>query len=231
MIDRERLLGGVGLIALLVGLALIVGPEFARDVAASSLLVSLIGVVALVQALRVLDERRGSRVDSADVDRVESRVSVPTPGTAFDGRRVEEGSSIAARRERDAFRDRLREAAETVLRHRGDDPETADRRLRDGTWTADPYAAAFLGNVEAPRPSLRERLRRLVRRESGFERGARRTADAIVVAASNETVGSEPADRENASGRPTAPGREGERQRSERALPDERSRHPWSSER
>lgn len=69
-------------------------------------------------------------------------------------------------------------AVSTVARETDCSPETARERLAAGTWTDDERAAAFFATA-APAPSVRDRLRAVVRGESTRQRRAARAIDAL----------------------------------------------------
>lgn len=179
----QRGLGGIGILVAVLGIAMIFQPRLAGVVTTRRLLVSGIGVLALVQALRVIKARRRVRVTRAEPPTPEPFARVPTPGHVFDEPlfAIDEEQGIRALGRKREFRERLTDVAVTVLAHReGGSHERARERLRAGDWTEDPHAAAFLGDGEAPEPPWYERIRLKLRREPPFRWRARRTMDAIV---------------------------------------------------
>lgn len=91
--------------------------------------------------------------------------------------------------EAERVRERLREAVRAV---RGADRTRAavEAELADGSWTEDRVAAAFLGGETAPERGLARRLYAWLYPARAFERRAKRTVDAIEVAAGG--AGEEP---------------------------------------
>ncbi|MFC4358614.1 hypothetical protein ACFO0N_11750 [Halobium salinum] len=173
-----RVLRGVtiafGVLAALAGLASVVTNStfgFALDY----LFVTLVGLFAIAQGLRYAGARRGADLEFTETGDPELRYEVPTPGGDFDEQVANaEGWSFRSVRDRDAVRDRLREATvETLVVHRSLDPEEATRRVNAGEWTDDPDAADLLADGTVER-GARDVLRGLFRRESRHSHGVRR---------------------------------------------------------
>lgn len=111
----------------------------------------------------------GQRIDDV-LDHLESRVD-PT------------GDGRAIRMEVDRIRDGLRDlAAEVVAKRDGCSQEQARKRVRDGTWTDDPYAASFLQESGRAHLPVRTRVHDWLRGRH-LQRRVRRTVDAIEDAA------------------------------------------------
>ncbi|NHN57691.1 MULTISPECIES: hypothetical protein [Halorussus] len=176
----------VGVVAVALGLLMAFVPGFAAAVGTGYAAVTAVGLLALVQGLRVARARQAAEVEAAETPDVETVESVPTPGEEFD-RTVAELRSGPRRmlvRERSDLRDTLREAAVTAVADRDNcSPERARERIAAGTWTDDPHAAAFLGGDDAPSPPLLDRLRLAASTESRNQHRIRRTADAVARAA------------------------------------------------
>jgi uncharacterized protein (DUF58 family) len=178
---RLALLFGVG--ALGVGLVAMVYPElvaFSLD----RILVSIVGVLALVQALRVIQTRRHSELDEAVTPDPELPFATPAPGEELEN--VLEGFLDTRRTlyHQNRVRDGLRSATAAVLtQYGGYSKSDAEAALEAGTWTDDRFAAAFLGGENAPTLPVRNRLQRWIRRESPLQRNVRHTVDAIVARA------------------------------------------------
>ncbi|MFC6904018.1 DUF58 domain-containing protein [Halalkalicoccus tibetensis] len=198
--NAGRLLLVLGLAALGLGLASIVAPD-AVGLDLGTAVVTLVGLLTVVEALRSVQSRRRADLDEATTPDPELTVTADAPGEELEsaveaflgdrrnyyrGTRAQEG---------------LRAAAIGVLREYEGLPEPeAEERIEDGSWTDDPYAAAFLGEDVAGL-SRRARLRDLVRRESSRDRRIRRTVDAIAAVAGIRREGSEgdhgpPSDRD-----------------------------------
>jgi uncharacterized protein (DUF58 family) len=184
-VSALRRLGlGLGVVAILLGIAVIVEPSLAAGVDPAQAFVLLVGLAALVQGVRSVRKRVAGELDAADPPDPEDRASVSVPGRAFDelladrpvlGRRK-------GRRARVSVRERLETATLGVLqRVDGDDPETARERLTDGSWTTDRLAAAFFATDDADLESapLSDRIRRSLRAETGFQRRGRHVVTAL----------------------------------------------------
>lgn len=181
MSRARNLIVAVGVAALAFGLVVAVEPSFAGVLTTSEFYVSILGIMALLQGYRVIQRRRRSKIVEATTADPELIVPTATPGEDFDrevGRiRDLRRSSI---RTRQRLRDRLHASAvATIQRYDHCSHEAARERVEEGTWTDDPFAAAFLGSNASP-PPLLARIRHVLTRESRFQRDARRTAEAIV---------------------------------------------------
>ena len=189
----------VGVVAVALGLLMAFVPGFAAAIGTGYAAVTAVGLLALVQGLRVARARQATEVDAAETPDVETVESVPTPGDEFD-RTVAELRSGPRRvliRERSDLRETLEEAAVTAVADRDNcTPERARARIADGTWTEDVHAATFLGGDDAPSPPLLTRLKLAASTESPYQHRMRRTADAVARAA-----GVDPADEASADGR------------------------------
>jgi hypothetical protein len=142
----------------------------------------LVGVLALLQGLRVARARRHSDIEQAALPDPEAIRRMDTPGEDFDDQLLALGSGRGRGtvRKRETVRSRLEDAALTAIAARENcSRERARERLEDGTWTDDPYAAAFFSDRVEHSPSWREWLRRSLRAETPFQRRARRAAAAI----------------------------------------------------
>lgn len=166
----------VGLVALAAGFAIVLGVVPSPSVAASVGFVAIVLVGALVGGAAVLG--RAATGPSSD--------PLPAPGAGGTGRvpgdevdRLLATIASAEAAESAAVADRLeRIAVATIASERGCPPETARERLVDGTWTDDEAAAAFFA-TGPPSPTVRDRLRGIVRGESTRRRRAERAIDAL----------------------------------------------------
>lgn len=155
---------------------------------------SVIGLVMLLYAFVVFRSRRQNGPEHVETPEVECATLTAVPGTDLSD--TLEGFPGTDRVYTGVFstvRDGLREAAVAVLtRFEGETPEQARKRIEDGEWTSDQYAAGFLSDSVTPPHSLRERLQLLVNRESSQKRSLRRTVETIAEKAdvSPETEGS-----------------------------------------
>lgn len=177
--NARRLSLLIGAVTLAVGVVAIVAPGVV-PVSPDRAIVSLVGALAILQALRVVQRRRGGTLDEATTPDPERAVSTPRPGEDVESVLGE----FLDRRRVYGHLSRIREgliaAAVAVLaQFEGHTPSDARARVAAGTWTDDAYAASFLGGEEAPRVPLRARLGHTLARESSRRRKIRRTVDAI----------------------------------------------------
>jgi uncharacterized repeat protein (TIGR01451 family) len=195
-VNYRRLLPLIGIVALGVGIVAIVAPGIV-PLSPDRIIVSLIGVLALVQALRIIQRRREGSLDEAETPEPERTITTPQPGEDFESvlgqfldrqrvyahvKRIREGLSVAT--------------VAVLTRFGGYTESEAKERVKAGTWTDDIYAASFLGGEDAPRIPLRTRLRDKFAPESLTQRKVRHTVDAIAAVVdrrvqSNEGVDSE----------------------------------------
>ncbi|WP_049971294.1 DUF7269 family protein [Haladaptatus cibarius] len=181
MKDRP-LITVVGILAIGGGLAVVFAPELAGFLSTGAIFVKLVGVLTLVQGLRVVQGRRNNDLLQAETDDPETNVTLPTPGTEFDERLLQVHSG--PRKERFRARKKLRATLETslveaIVQREGCSKDEARTQLETGEWTDDAEAAAFLGGPSAPRRSWREWFRQSFGGQTRFQRRARRTADAV----------------------------------------------------
>ncbi|MFC6797224.1 MULTISPECIES: hypothetical protein [unclassified Haladaptatus] len=146
------------------------------------IIVTVLGVVALVQAVSAATDRLKSTEEAATTRVVERRDPVPIPGTAFDegfGDLGAMGRMRGARR-RDEVRDRLEHATVAVLtRYGGLTEEQARAQMKAGTWTDDVYAAAFFATDVDDGGFLGGFFSTSITSESTFQRRARHVIDAL----------------------------------------------------
>ncbi|QLG63867.1 DUF7269 family protein [Halorarum salinum] len=182
-----RATASVGLAAVLFGFVVV----FERGLAGlfgsmSYVFVTLVGVLALVQGLRILNDARRVEARAAETADVEDRYEVPFPGEDIDVLLASGGglSTVSVKRRRELHA-RLDRAARETLRARGDyDEAELPAALREGTWTDDPVAAWFLGD-DRPAPAA-VRLRGLLGSDVEFRFAAARTVEALAAARSGE---------------------------------------------
>lgn len=178
----------VAVAALGYGAATTFDPGLAGLLVVSEFYVPLLGGLALVLGYRSLQRRRRTEIRGAETADPEIVTPVDAPGAEFD-RQVTAATGyrrVTVRRRRQV-EERLHETAVAVVQRRLDcSREDALERIEAGTWTDDPFAAAFLGGEDVPAPPLVDRLRQAFRPESRFQRDARRTADAIAGLARGE---------------------------------------------
>lgn len=177
LLARSLVLVGLGAVAL--GITVAVAPGIAVGFGATDSVLTLIGLVALVQSARsASDYWNHDRAQAAlpDADSAESAV---VQGERFDhvlalsGRR----GSVGDRYRRRLRREVRRAAVETLAAETGASDGAIRRSLEAGTWTDDPVAAALF--TEEPAGSWRDRIRTAVGRETTFQRRVRRAVAAI----------------------------------------------------
>jgi hypothetical protein len=175
-------LTAIGVAAVGLGILLVVQPRLAAAIGADYVAVTVVGLLAIVQAVRVVQRRRSTEIRGAETPDVETVETVPTPGEAFDDRVAALRSSTRRSRvrERDDIREQLAETAITAAaRARNCSRAAARERIEAGAWTDDRYAAAFLAGPDGPSLPFRSKLRFVAGPESLGQHQMRRTADAI----------------------------------------------------
>lgn len=181
---RLLLLLGVG--AGVAGLVLAAFPGLAVGVGAHSLFVFIVGAFAGMEALLDIQARRRARFTQAETGDPEEGLVPARAGADIDDAlaAAERGLDRQTRGRRDAIRERVRAAAVEVLMRREDcTPEEAETMLARGTWTDDPYAAAFFGAEVDVELSWRERVRDAFNPESRFGRRASHAIAEVVARA------------------------------------------------
>lgn len=182
MSDDHPILTAVGVVAVAIGVLAILQPGLAAAIGTSYGAVTIIGLLALVQGIRIARARQASELRGAETPDVETVETMPTPGDEFDREVVElrSGPRRSIIRKRVDFMEELEKAAVTAVADRENcSRDRARERVEAGTWTDDVHAAAFLGGAEAPNPPLLDRVLVAARSESPFQFRIRRTADAI----------------------------------------------------
>lgn len=174
-----RPLALVGVAAVAVGFVAVVNRSIAAAIDPSTVVVTLIGALAVVQGVRYANERRGRDRRAADPGEPERRAPATVPGADLDERigRMTAAShgGYASRRE---LRERVRAVAvAAVARDRNCSTAAAERAVEVGTWTDDPTAAAFLAS-DASYP-IGVRLRAGIRGRSRYGYGLRAAIDTI----------------------------------------------------
>lgn len=178
---KRSLLTLVGTVAAAVGLAMVFQPGLATAIGGSDTQIIIVGLLALVQGLRVANDRRGNQITGAETDDPEIVAPMPTPGHAFDERlsRVR-AAGFGRARDRREIRTRLTDlAVEAVARDENCSREVARERVESGEWTDDPYAAAFLSNASTADVPWYAHVRNAIHREPRFQRHARHAVDAL----------------------------------------------------
>ena len=166
------LLGIIGLVAIAV-------PGLTTPLPTGDAFVLLVGVVLVLGAVGQIQRRRTTELRYAETPDAELAVDLPTPGDDLD-RRLDR---LRLTRFNEAQRHRLRDelgdvAVTTIQRRERCSPAEATEALEAGTWTDDPFAAAFFTGL-APDVGASARVRELLHRESPFKRRAIRAIEAI----------------------------------------------------
>ena len=167
------------MLALVGGFITAVYPPLAASVGADDALLTMLGLLALLLAVRAIQQRRRAERVVGEPPTPEIGLQSAVPGDEIDEDigRLARGSrrrTIGGRRE---IHDRIGELAISVLmrRERCSRDEAIDL-LETGEWTDDPIAASFLGTV---RPPYRLQLRAAFSSEPRFSRRTRRTIDEL----------------------------------------------------
>lgn len=184
---RLRLSAVLGALAVLGGFLVLVWQDLAAALSLEWALVLLVAVIAGVQALRFVQERRKTPMRATETPDPERRYTPPTPGEDIDEMlHTASGWSPRGRRSQGRIRERIGNAAQTaIVDTHGCRPEEAARRLESGEWTDDRIAAAFLSDSVSL--TARERLLLAVRSP-----GSRFTAEFSRTVSAVEQVVEEP---------------------------------------
>lgn len=179
----------VGLLVFVVGLLVVFVPgvEGVLPVAAAVealgsdyVVLAVVGVAAVGLAVLVVAVQSVRGIDESRPPVVESVETAPHPGRDLD----RSFGGLSGLTSTDAVRTRLRDlAVETVMRAEGCPRSTAERRVREGAWTDDPVAAAFVAGGAGEAGT---RLRALL----GVDDRVRRTVAAIERTAADGRAGS-----------------------------------------
>ena len=173
----------VGILALGLGVVVSVAPWFV-PFNLDRMLISVIGILALIQAFRVIQTRRHDDLDEAETPDPELPVPTQSPGDELETVLEQFLGRQRLYYHRKRIREGLQAAAIAVLTQYGGYSELeAQEQLETGTWTDNVYAAAFLGGEAAPVPSFRARIWDTVRRKSALQQNVRHTVDAIAATA------------------------------------------------
>ena len=137
----------LGLVAVLLGLAAVVGFDAVPTLPFETTLVTLLAGLALALGAIVLLRRAFATLSTAETADVEYRASVSVPGTEFDSvlRDAVHGTGGNRIKARLTVLERLRETAATIHAQTERITESdAREHIAEGTWTDDAAAAAFL---------------------------------------------------------------------------------------
>lgn len=176
---RRRIATGLGVLLAVLGLVALAVPGLTAPLPVGDLAVSLLGGVLLAGAIREFQRRRATDAAVAETGDYETAIELPTPGDAFDRRLRRIAWVRGDRLERERVRNAIEDAAIDAIRRRwGCSRTEAERAVEAGSWTDDPFAAAFLTRdrpAVSPAALVRERLRT----EPAFRHRAGRAVAAI----------------------------------------------------
>lgn len=178
----RRTLLALGVGAGVAGLVLAVFPGMAAGVGADTIFVLALGAVAGFQAVLDVQARRSAEPRQAETGDPETGMVPPHAGADVDEALslADRGLDRRTRQRREEIRDRVRAATvDAVTRHEECTREEADAMLDRGTWTDDPYAAAFFGADVDENLPFGVRVRDAVRPESRFSRRASHAIAAV----------------------------------------------------
>jgi|AntDeeMinimDraft_5_1070356.scaffolds.fasta_scaffold11310_2 hypothetical protein len=171
---ERRIAAGIGVLITALGVATFLSPDLGAMFSADEFLLTIVGIVALVQGARIARDRWGSELGYARTGDPELIKGIPTPGEGFDVA-MQSASSVHEISGRDTVNDRLEAVGVTVLQRRCGCTEAEARdRLTNGEWTDDPVAASFFDGTPWSAFPLSLRLRVRLGQESKFGLKARR---------------------------------------------------------
>lgn len=176
---RVRPTAVLGTLVLVAGFAMLVEPGLAAALGLEFQFVTLLGVLALVQALRFVQNRRKVDLREAVTGDPELRYEAPVPGDPIDVTLAKsQGWSRYDRTAKGRLRNRVADvAADTLVATEGISPEEARDRLAAGTWTDDAVAASYLSDsVSLPAAT---RLRLIAGRRSQYVQAFDRAVEAL----------------------------------------------------
>lgn len=210
----------VGVAAAVAGLAVAVRPSLAAGLSPTYLVVTLVGVFAVLQATGAAMARLRGERKQAEPPEVERRRVFPAPGTAFDESlaSLPRRAGRAADRDRLSLRTELREVTEeTLVRYGGLTPEEATERIEAGTWTEDVLAVSlFAPDAERGIP-LTERVRSAFGTEQAFVRRSRAVVGALAAYAETGRTGGVPVTDDGTNGARTTEDERGADDRGRRS--------------
>lgn len=187
--SRTRRVGlALGSVLVALGLAAVFVPGLVSGFDPSPKLLTGVALIALLGGVAAVGARLKTSDSEIERPTPERKQSHLTPGDEFD----EQLASLTARgrregmRERRAVRDRLDDVALSVLVRDGISEGTARKRLTEGTWTDDPYAAAFFAEERATDVSLEDRFRVAFSGEPNSRKRARHAIAALARIADRE---------------------------------------------
>lgn len=193
-----RLLTAVGVAAVLGGFLVLFDRGFAGLFELSTVAVTLVGALGVVQGIRYASARRGRDRTSLTLGDPERRARASVPGDDVDDLLVR---AAGTKRRRYELRQRLRARVRTVAvaelaRTRNCPPTEADDLVAAGAWTANATAAAFLADdVAYP---MGRRLRARLLGQSLFQVGFVAAVDAVGALAASDDLSGADGERDSA---------------------------------
>jgi len=176
---RVRLSAAVGTVLAVLGLVALAVPELTTALPANDAVILVLGVLLVLGGVRDVWRRRNTEFAYAETPDTEQPVELPTPGREFDRSFDSLSTLVYPANERHRLRKEVRDLATETLRRQCDHTETEARdALSEGTWTDDPFAAAFFTGRPTGANAL-SRLREVVRAETAFQHRARRAIDEL----------------------------------------------------
>lgn len=176
------------MVLVVLGLVAVFVPGLVSELDPSSKLLTGVALVALLGGVAAVGARLGTSDSGMGLPTPERKQSHLTPVDEFD----QQLASLSARgrregmRDRRAVRDRLDKVALSVLVRDGISEGTARERLAEGTWTDDPYAAAFFAEERATDVPLEDRFRAAFSGEPNSRKRARHAVAALARIADKE---------------------------------------------
>lgn len=187
--NRRFVVAGVGFGLAIAAAAFLLQPGLAgrldpllTTVGNTYLLLVGVAAIATLQALREFFRGASTGVQYGHAPDVESFAPAPTPGTELDEavHELSHARGVRQTRDRDRIQERLRQdAIETLATTGAYSRVDAAAAVRDGSWTTDRFAAAFVGGEDAPRPRIHQRVIARYARTPRLQRQVERTIDAI----------------------------------------------------
>lgn len=146
----RRILLGLGLAAVVGGIALTLRPGLIQFDFAALLTLGIWGVALVGVALAVFERLDGDEESAGALPRAGERPSYAVPGDDLAQAVGTVGAGAQAAHERDQIRARLRESAvETLKRFEAIDPDAAASRVEEGSWTDGPDARALFADDDS----------------------------------------------------------------------------------
>jgi hypothetical protein len=174
----RRITAALGAALGVLGLVAIAVPSLTTPLPTTDPVVLILGIVLLLGGARELQRRRSTSVEYAETPDTELAVELPTPGDEYDARferlTLTRYNELEQKRLRDDTGDVVRRV---IQRRERCSAEAAQRAMDEGTWTDDPFAAAFFTR-RAPDAGRLSRARELLSSAPPFRQRAVRAVEA-----------------------------------------------------